>query len=850
MQSRYRAKLRWFSEQIAGRVTSAGSKLCGDTSGNPNMKAAVQEACDARRAMDTLKAFTDVSALEEQWVVLAKQIRQAQDLIFTQLAAELQAFERGDGCVQLIQHMLDAEVARCNVLTPEESGPLLSQCCRLVGDHFGNRVRTMCDACADYHLSKCDSAAQKRRLSTLEMLLTVIGELQADKCALFTSLLSVSAGSKGYTGADRLCVAVKEAVAKARENEELQAAQLTAKAISQVGSGEFDKAWVAVGDLRDNAELNAERMGRAMQEIVSCAKSKLKDLESNFRSSLQRELLAEALSALKQVRLLSCFADGFADAYERLNSEWLARCSKVVQKMNGHLRLRQYSKLVQLLTEQAQLQSSASDVAERNAASENLTCCVTTLTDHLQDIYEGARRELPRLSKAFVRADALARLSDMLSEIDEAIAIAGFIDKLKVWRDELHCVRDGHVERLHYKAREQLRSHKFYRFDQLFGYLSTICEQLYCADQDLLDPLNAAFTFELGRCDDFFAFALKSGDHCQVDQILRSLDFVSVVSRRSDSVDLRSDICESCSAKSRELLQRLHVEFEKLCKHAEKCLLVSNLEICKAYECLKHLGKLQSSDFMRRETVEEYSRLRDLFKLVKEGLLTKREILNNAASVNKCANEFKAIDAQFFRRRLDNCLDELRAGVDACRRGLRDEDLDSSAVNELKSTIGELVNYETALKGLGCDAEIERNKKDLFDELKDTILQSLDTIDAKMEEGKWNEVDRLNKFVKFAFDDVLKSCNWSSDEERGTLGVAIEKRMVNLDEKGARDCGADQLCVDVKKAVAKARQNEAATKAEAEKRRMAELERQFECQQVWSQGFRTALLDSARPACT
>ena len=64
------------------------------------------------------------------------------------------------------------------------------------------------------------------------------------------------------------------------------------------------------------------------------------------------------------------------------------------------------------------------------------------------------------------------------------------------------------------------------------------------------------------------------------------------------------------------------------------------------------------------------------------------------------------------------------------------------------------------------------------------------------------------------------------------------------------DCGADQLFVDVKKAVAKARQNEAAAKAEAEKRRMAELERQLECQQVWSPGFRTALKDSARPACT
>jgi hypothetical protein len=240
----------------------------------------------------------------------------------------------------------------------------------------------------------------------LETLLTVIGELQADKRAQLTSLLSVSAGSKGYTGADRLCDAVKEVVAKARENEELQAAQLTSKAISQVGSGEFDKAWVEVGNLRDNAELNAECMGRAMQEIVSCAKSKLKDLESKFRSSLQRELLAEAQSALEQVKLLSCFADGFADAYERLNSEWLARRSEVVQKMNGHLKLRQYSKLAPLLQDQAKLQSSASDVAERNAASENITCCVTTLTDHLQAIYEGARRELPRLppiKEIFVR---------------------------------------------------------------------------------------------------------------------------------------------------------------------------------------------------------------------------------------------------------------------------------------------------------------------------------------------------------------------------------------------------------------------------------------------------------------
>jgi hypothetical protein len=492
----------------------------------------------------------------------------------------------------------------------------------------------------------------------------------------------------------------------------------------------------------------------------------------------------------------------------------------VVQKMNAHLKLRQYSDLAQLLTQQATLQSSASDVAERNAASENVTCCVTTLTDHLQAIYESARRELPRLSKRILGADALAQLSNMLSEIDEAMAIAGFIDKLKGWRDELHTARDGHVAILQSKAREQLKSHAFSQLDRVHGYLVSICEHLRL-DHSMLESLDAEFRAELGRLDDLFDCALKEklhniqiypynevvtevwlpgGSH-PVDQILRGLDFQpSASSDHSDSIDLRSNICDGCTAKLRNLLGRLRRETDALCRTIQSH--IDSDEIRGAYDGLRLLRTLQScSDFVRKETAanDEYRELRKKFEDVKESLLTQRKILHNATKANQFAREFLAIGdlepvlCTFFRRRRGYCLDQLKTRLDACIRGLFDirvVDLDSRAVIHFKDTmveqILELVKYETALQGLGCDEEIERIKQDAFDELKGFILQLLDTIDARVEEGKWNEVDLLNKFVKFAFDDVLKSCNWSSEWEKCTLIAAIEKRLVNLDEKGAR----------------------------------------------------------------
>jgi hypothetical protein len=55
-----------------------------------------------------------------------------------------------------------------------------------------------------------------------------------------------------------------------------------------------------------------------------------------------------------------------------------------------------------------------------------------------------------------------------------------------------------------------------------------------------------------------------------------------------------------------------------------------------------------------------------------------------------------------------------------------------------------------------------------------------------MTEGAWNEVEQRKVFVKFAFDDVLKKCNWASEKERGHLQAKIEALMSSLDEKGPR----------------------------------------------------------------
>jgi hypothetical protein len=424
-------------------------------------------------------------------------------------------------------------------------------------------------------------------------------------------------------------------------------------------------------------------------------------------------------------------------------------------------------------------------VAERNAAGDNLTSCVGILTDHLREVYEGARRELPKLSKYILGSDALARLSDMLSEIDEAVLIAEFVEKLKEWREDLAEKLELQLAALVLKIREQLKIHAFPQFDRLFGYLSSICESTSRSDATVLGSLKAEFNAELGRFDGSFAVATKSGDYRKVDEILRSLDFVAVTGY-SDSIDLRSDICESCSAKSRELLQRFYVELEELCKHAEKCLSESNLEIFKAHECLEHLGKLQSSDFMRRDILEEYTRLKVLFKVVKQDLLKRREIVNNAVMVNKCAREFRAVDEPFFRHRRDTCLDELEADLDACKRGLHVMATNPRSLADYMNTMEVLVKYEIALGGLGCDEEIKRNKEDLFRELEDTLNEALTTLEVKMTEGAWNEVEKQSAFVKFALDDVWKKCNLGSEKERGTLQAKLQELMLSLDEKAKR----------------------------------------------------------------
>ncbi len=203
-----------------------------------------------------------------------------------------------------------------------------------------------------------------------------------------------------------------------------------------------------------------------------------------------------------------------------------------------------------------------------------------------------------------------------------------------------------------------------------------------------------------------------------MDQTLKCLQFAPILNDHTDSIDLRSTVCDSCTAKSRDLLSSLRSDMESLCRDPE--LQMDLLEIRRAHESLKRLSKLQSSQFVRRETVatqEEYLRLKELFKV---GLLTKSEIVNNAEKVNKCAREFQAVDDLFFRHRRDECLDELKQGLDVCRQGLRAADTNPRSLQDCKSKMAELVKYETALSGLGCDEKIKQNKEDIFQELEDT----------------------------------------------------------------------------------------------------------------------------------
>ena len=86
----------------------------------------------------------------------------------------------------------------------------------------------------------------------------------------------------------------------------------------------------------------------------------------------------------------------------------------------------------------------------------------------------------------------------------------------------------------------------------------------------MLESLDAEFRAELGRLDDLFDRALHSGDSHKVDHILRSLDFQPSASDHSDSADLRSNICDGCTAKLRNLIDRLRRDEAAAKAEAEK----------------------------------------------------------------------------------------------------------------------------------------------------------------------------------------------------------------------------------------------------------------------------------------
>ena len=113
------------------------------------------------------------------------------------------------------------------------------------------------------------------------------------------------------------------------------------------------------------------------------------------------------------------------------------------------------------------------------------------------------------------------------------------------------------------------------------------------------------------------------------------------------------------------------------------------------------------------------------------------------------------------------------------------QELAKRDVRNLKSLdqhIKELKHYERALQGLGCDREIESNKRQLFESLTDTILEVHEDIEAEVKKSNWDAVAKLKKYLERSCP-ILESSELTSEAEKRHYVERFNKMNENIQAK-------------------------------------------------------------------
>ena len=135
---------------------------------------------------------------------------------------------------------------------------------------------------------------------------------------------------------------------------------------------------------------------------------------------------------------------------------------------------------------------------------------------------------------------------------------------------------------------------------------------------------------------------------------------------------------------------------------------------------------------------------------------------------------------RFYKRQRDRFLDNLKAEVTSCGQEVARRDLRN--LKGLEQRMKELKYYERALKGQGCDREIEGYKRDLFDSLTDTITQVYEEIDFKVTKSKWDDVDQLKTFLSKACP-ILQSSELTDESVRLESMGKLDKMNSKIEAK-------------------------------------------------------------------
>jgi hypothetical protein len=107
---------------------------------------------------------------------------------------------------------------------------------------------------------------------------------------------------------------------------------------------------------------------------------------------------------------------------------------------------------------------------------------------------------------------------------------------------------------------------------------------------------------------------------------------------------------------------------------------------------------------------------------------------------------------------------------------------DVRCLKGLEQRLKELKCYERALRGQGCDNEIEGLKKELFDSLTDTVTQAHEDVDLCIAKSKWDEVDNLKRFLTKAYP-VLQVCDVSDEAMKREFMERFERMNLKIQEK-------------------------------------------------------------------